>query len=520
MLTKFLDHFRPAKEASQPPEFQDEVESELEKELESHEEDDDGDDDTGHPRCDWETIDAIPESRYIDLVSRTCTFSGPLKEARCLAYKRGTFNAVSYVGVLSRGRVDLYIVRVPGHATVNHWTAQDKYMMQREVETIEYMNRYTSAPVPQVCTYSGDFTNILGHPFIMMTHLPGKSAHRIWFDEEYDDDPDTNFRLGDLPSPAVEKKRITFLRSLAKAMAEINTLSFNETGMPIIPLDGSVAPSIGAQYQWDNSGSNDYIERPVCASTPDYVRARPSSMRMLDALIADTKTQNYILGARKVLDMIFAQPVFNPSECKETFTLHHSDLDLQNILVDDEGNVTGIIDWDRCATVPRCVGAASAPLFLQKDWMPAYLNNLETAPHLGFTTHRYRQIYAAALAEQGCEDAKFTTKSAMYQAAAIALYDRDCGDIDDFLGKVLRCVPEFRGNVKETTRAFGMGWPAGERLLQRHLKQIFEPEMPDSNVLAEAEADIAAMEWMIGFEYAIEDVCNIDDGCCSLPSDR
>lgn len=221
-------------------------------------------------------------------------------------------------------------------------------------------------------------------------------------------------------------------------------------------------------------------------------------------MASNSDAQNYILGARTLLDMIFAQPVFNPEQARETFTLQHADLDLQNILVDEDGNVTGIIDWDKCLSVPRCVGAASAPFFLEKDWMPAYLNTLNTAPHLGFTTHRYRQIYAAALAEHGCADAKYTTKSAMYHAAIMALYRCDYGDVDDFIAKVLRCVPEFRGDVEETIRALGVGWPAGERILERHLKQIFKPEMPDPNVLTDADAYVAAMDWMVGFKYEFE----------------
>ncbi|KAF2623029.1 hypothetical protein BU25DRAFT_479614 [Macroventuria anomochaeta] len=316
------------------------------------------------------------------------------------------------------------------------------------------------------------------HPFIMMTRLPGKSAHSTWFDDDYDEaDSDTNFRSGKLSSPSVVKKRTSFLRSPARIMAEINTFFFDEIGIPIIPLDDSAPPTIGPLYQWDNTGSDDCTERPP-----------------------GTTTHAYILSAWEPLDIIFSHPIFNPS-CPETFTLHHADRDLQNILVDSSGNITGITDWDRCLAVPRCIGSSSAPLFLQKDWMLAYLNYLSTSPYMAFTTHCYRQIYAATLAEQGCGDAKYTMKSAMYQAGIMSLYDRDYEDVRDFLEKVLRCVPAFRGGVDEVVRAFEMGWSPSEQILRQHLAVIFEPEMPDMKVLADADAEIAAMAWMIGFEY-------------------
>ena len=475
-------------------------ETDTAEELEEDNEKGEDNDEDSHPRCDWKTIDAIPHSRYEELVALTCTFTeGPLKPTKVLAQEKGTFNAVSIVGVITRGKCDKYIVRVPGHATVAHWTAQDAYMMQREIDIIEYIRKNTSAPVPQICTYSTDFANVLGHPFIMMTMLPGKSAFSAWFDEDFEESEDTdftlNFRFGDLPSPVVEKKRLTLLCSLARIMAEINKLSFNEIGMPNIPIDGSTTTSIGPLYQWDNTGSDAFSERLSLSTTADFVSERPT--------LRSNKSETQ-LGMLKLLDMIFSQPVFDaPSSTAETFTLHHADLDLQNILVDEAGNVTGIIDWDRCVAVPRCVGASSAPLFLQKDWMPSYLNNLATAPYMTFTTDRYRQMYAAALAEQGCPDAKYTTKSAMYQAGIMALYDHDGGDTMDFLAKVLRCIPEFRGRVDEVLMAFGLGWPTGEAIVRQHLVKIFESELPDMNILQNAETDIAATDWMLDFQYEV-----------------
>jgi aminoglycoside phosphotransferase len=66
--------------------------------------------------------------------------------------------------------------------------------------------------------------------------------------------------------------------------------------------------------------------------------------------------------------MVFSTAPFSMpgSEEPETFVLLHCDLDLQNVLVDDDGEVTGILDWDSCSVVPRSVGYASLPLLLCK----------------------------------------------------------------------------------------------------------------------------------------------------------
>ena len=48
------------------------------------------------------------------------------------------------------------------------------------------------------------------------------------------------------------------------------------------------------------------------------------------------------------------------------FILSHPDFDSQNVLVDDDGAITGIIDWDNVDVRPRQV-AAAYPMWLTVD---------------------------------------------------------------------------------------------------------------------------------------------------------
>lgn len=107
-------------------------------------------------------------------------------------------------------------------------------------------------------------------------------------------------------------------------------------------------------------------------------------------------------GGRVILMSVCAQPPFKTpdSEATESFAIHHNDLDLQNILVNDDGNITSIIDWDRSYVGPRCIGPAAVPEFLRQDWFPRYVNSLFQPPHTAWNTHSYREIYAAALVER------------------------------------------------------------------------------------------------------------------------
>jgi hypothetical protein len=158
-----------------------------------------------------------------------------------------------------------------------------------------------------------------------------------------------------MPSTATEKKRITFLRSLARIMSEIQALSFDKGGMAIF-ADGA-APTFGPMYTWGPDSSNKARKHTAFRSTQEYFFL--GMVRLLSRLTAESPPSED--GCQQFFHILMNQAVFKPA-APETFTIHHNDLDLQNILVDDDGNVTGIIDWDAAFIAPRCM--AAGPLFL------------------------------------------------------------------------------------------------------------------------------------------------------------
>ncbi|KAK3994854.1 hypothetical protein QBC44DRAFT_235034, partial [Cladorrhinum sp. PSN332] len=93
------------------------------------------------------------------------------------------------------------------------------------------------------------------------------------------------------------------------------------------------------------------------------------------------------------------------------------------VMVDDDGNLTGIIDWDLVQTVPRCVGYSRYPGWITREWDPLMYGwpkvTFENSPEeLG----RYREYYRNALGEalQRSGDWEFTGKSHIWEAIWIA----------------------------------------------------------------------------------------------------
>ena len=426
--------------------------------VQQNDEYDDNDDDDSIPaRCDFKTIAAIPDSKFQDLVRAGCDLDGTLEMPCVTGRTNGTYNYVAFVDVTGSDGVIQYVVRIPGHSTLTHWQPEDAYILKREVDLLKIIREQTSAPVPEIISYGTDHDNVLGYPFILMTKLPGKKACDIWFDQPYgQDNHNWANKSADVPTIGTERKRITFLRSLARIMTDIQSISFEQIGMPVYnEYHGD--HYVGPTYHWVNDRDDKLFERAASDPTQGYIRTILEANFMPQwGPDVDFFSRKY--GVYQILKMVFQQSVFNPPS-PETFSIHHNDLDLQNILVDKDGNITGIIDWDNTFLAPRCIGAAAVPIFLRNDWFPHYANDLRIAPHTAWNYQYYREIYAAAMIEAGNDtDVKYTLKSAIYQAAIAAITEG--GDATDLIEKLLREIPHCRVDVNDFKRAYGMGWPA------------------------------------------------------------
>ena len=80
---------------------------------------------------------------------------------------------------------------------------------------------------------------------------------------------------------------------------------------------------------------------------------------------------NYPRGMHNLLEMFIEWSLAADDALKpDQFVLAHPDLDWQNIFVDENGFLQGIIDWSWVAAVPRTVGCQKYPLFLTRDYDP------------------------------------------------------------------------------------------------------------------------------------------------------
>jgi hypothetical protein len=193
----------------------------------------------------------------------------------------------------------------------------------------------------------------------------------------------------DDPSPELEQKRTTFLRSLAQAMSELAPLKFNEIGTPVFYDPKNEQPDyIGSVWRWHSKSDMQALTPigPFETSKEFFTTALNGVWNPDRDYDAENKTRDVALlrGVRKILDTVIDSGPFVPTPTsysedgeiqtpkQESFVLRHDDPDLQNILVSPSGHVTGIIDWDSCTSVPECIGYTSLPTFIRRDFLPEY----------------------------------------------------------------------------------------------------------------------------------------------------
>jgi hypothetical protein len=442
-------------------------------------------------RQEWGLVRQIPNSQFIlllqsllqGLLSSTCIVS----DCRVVARFGGGFNHIVAMAVKEGGQIVRYMVRVPAIGTASRWQEGDAHNMRGEMALLKYLRQHTKIPVPEVLAFADNLDTIIGAPFCLMKQLPGKPAHNVWFEGN----KVRNHITANCVSPKTEAKRQNLLRTLAQAMAELQTLSFNKIGAPDLTIPPSPAGllSVTHSYRWTNPHDMEAEDLETSAQIYQYGPSESSKEYMTSTIETawptthpdlddDPETRNILFGIRKVLDIVYDQEPLDHSSTgdttyeDETFVLRHPDLEFQNILVDDDGNVTGIIDWEGCLAVPRCVGYASVPDFLRRDWLKG--TSLREQPYMCWTLQHYRQIYANAMRATGTPDAKYTAKSAMYRAVVDAV---SSGAPMDLIVKLFRQIPGLQTvDVEEFEELLGAGWTKAEQFLEMEMRRLFEPE--------------------------------------------
>ena len=165
----------------------------------------------------------------------------------------------------------------------------------------------------------------------------------------------------DLSCPSPEERRLKILSSVSKYVARLSKFCFRKIGSLRLAEDGSL--TVGLCYHWreNDDGSVGVVASDPSDSTAAYLREHTAE---------NDAESSWGMAASKLIEAII--PHLSSNIDPEPFVLSIADFDShsQNIMVDDEENVTGTIDWDLVQTAPWCVGYAYYPSWIPRDWNP------------------------------------------------------------------------------------------------------------------------------------------------------
>ncbi|EXL65931.1 hypothetical protein FOPG_17868 [Fusarium oxysporum f. sp. conglutinans race 2 54008] len=273
-----------------------------------------------------------------------------------------------------------------------------------EASTLLYLKAHTSIPVPEVYAYSGSSDNDIGIPYILQSKAPGRSLGSYDWTQLPQQVPGFQHRRPLMPISNENREKV--MSQLGAMMSELSIHRFKKIGSLFDDGNGSyaVGECLSPSLTWQERDSleldrgpfnqeSDYFVSLISAFTshaqelsltphtffapvPDMLDYKSiasyqaASRRWNNFVAIGQKIEHsknilfYCIAGQFLSEMI---PHLS-SSVRNSFTLSHPDLHLGNIYVDEDFNITCIIDWSSVSTGPvsellaaPSLGSSAAP---------------------------------------------------------------------------------------------------------------------------------------------------------------
>jgi len=253
----------------------------------------------------------------------------------------------------------LYAINCPEGAFFMRVTlsVDPAYKTLSEVATITYVRDNTSITVPRIIASDSSCENELGFEYILMERVPGQSLNLIW------------------PTLSWEQKT-ALVQEVAVVTAQMHELRFDQMGSLFAADDLTK----GSEQQTDFPGTQDdpIVDRLVSMaffwktrflldvprgpfrSEKEWLRVRldlaeDDLKQILNDPATDEDDREEIEDVQKTLIRLHSHfDTFFPSGSdSDVFYLFHNDVSRKNIMVNSEGQLQALLDWECVSTCPR-----------------------------------------------------------------------------------------------------------------------------------------------------------------------
>ncbi|KAM5357413.1 hypothetical protein ACJZ2D_016290 [Fusarium nematophilum] len=241
-----------------------------------------------------------------------------------------------------------------------------------EASTLKYLGKHSSVPVPEVYSFSGSHDNEIGLPYILMSKASGRALSEYDWPEAFRI-PGYTVRIPLLPLADRDREKI--MGQLGSIMPSLSGIHFDKIGSLFEAEDGSGDCSVGEclspSLVWEERDQLQGIDRGPFDQESQYLSSLISAFvshakelwlgpHVLFAPIPEAceypHWNSYRAAVNRWRDFVGDGRDDNDPvpylRSGGDFVLSHPDLHVGNIFVDQDFNVTCIIDWGSASAGP------------------------------------------------------------------------------------------------------------------------------------------------------------------------
>ena len=226
---------------------------------------------------------------------------------------------------------------------------------ESEVATLHFMQENSNIPVPKVKAYNSSSSNPIGFEWILMDFMQGTQLKERW-----------RFISWPAKEAIVEQIAVYSASMYKRQLRTIGNIypspkQLNDTALEVKRI-------VSMQFFWGDHFSQ-AVSRGPFPSSHDWIDARLSFNEAdSEAILRHSQDEDELEDAASALKIVKRLrnhlSEFFPGKDIEQTMLFHSDLSQRNILVDEEGRLTAVVDWECVSALPLW-SACRYPAFLE-----------------------------------------------------------------------------------------------------------------------------------------------------------
>ncbi|KAJ3568497.1 hypothetical protein NP233_g5670 [Leucocoprinus birnbaumii] len=278
------------------------------------------------------------------------------KDVPCVVsfFAQGGFNKLYTIDVSGR----TYLIRVA-------LPVEPRLKTLSEVSTIDFVRTHATELIPRVIAYKAEITvadeDGLGFEWMIMEKIPGEVLENRWNSIDWE------------AKVLLVKTLVGVLAKLfGHPMSGIGNLYYSDSSF-------EVGQIVSMAFFWENHFDQD-VPRGPFRSSYDWLRAHLTfvlndSAAILNRPIIEGEdseedeeereaAERYQTLANRLISLLPRIFSVLPDDAPSEMTMiHHDDISFHNLLVDDAGRLTGILDWECVSALPVWRGC-TFPSFL------------------------------------------------------------------------------------------------------------------------------------------------------------